>query len=448
MRLVRLLFSALTLSALVAALSLPLAGQSADPPRVVMISVDGMMPSTYTGTTLKVPTLRALKAAGAWADGVEGVFPTVTYPSHTTLITGVRPAVHGIVDNRILDPEGRANGAWFWYGQAIKVQTLPGVVRARGLTAAAVTWPVTVGMDLDYQVPEFSRSAHPETLSLIGALSRPARLLDLVGSDRGRPIPWPFSDDDRADVASYLIRRFQPQLLLVHLIDLDGAQHSTGPGSPTAAATTERIDGNIATILKALDDTGVRQNTVVAIVSDHGFRPLETQLQPNALFKREGLLTVNDNGAITDWQAYFHSSGGAGFVYLKNPQDAALSARAGQLLEQLRADPANGIDKVWSREQLDAAGAHPEAAWGLSMKTGFYTSTANTTLLQPSTSKGGHGFDPAAPELKASLILSGPGVPAGRALGQVRMTQIAPTLARLMGLGLAPQADEAIDLAR
>ncbi len=84
-----------------------------------------------------------------WADGVVGVLPTVTYPSHTTLITGVEPSVHGIYDNRIFDPEDKSEGAWFWYARGIKVPTLPMAARARGLRAAAVTWPVTIGMDLD-----------------------------------------------------------------------------------------------------------------------------------------------------------------------------------------------------------------------------------------------------------------------------------------------------------
>ena len=99
---------------------------------------------------------------GAWAR-VTGVLPTVTYPSHTTLITGVLPAVHGILDNRIFDPEGLSQQAWYWYASAIKVPTLPGAVKARGLTAAGVSWPASVGMELDYNVPRSSGRATRRT---------------------------------------------------------------------------------------------------------------------------------------------------------------------------------------------------------------------------------------------------------------------------------------------
>ena len=123
-----------------------------------MISIDGLMPVSYTTAEPPAPQLRQLAADGVSASGVVGVMPTVTFPSHTTLITGVEPAVHGIVDNLILDPENRGGGAWNWYARSIKVPTLPSAVRAKGMKSAAVTWPASVGMDVDYLVPEFFRS--------------------------------------------------------------------------------------------------------------------------------------------------------------------------------------------------------------------------------------------------------------------------------------------------
>ena len=150
---------------------LPLAA-APDAPRVLLISIDGLMPSAYIDPALaaRTPNLRRLAQEGVWADGVVGVTPTVTYPSHTTLITGVEPARHGIYDNRILDPENRSNGAWYWYARAIQVQTLPGAVRGRGLTAAGVTWPVSIGMDLDFNAPEYIGHVAPP-----GRRAAPAR---------------------------------------------------------------------------------------------------------------------------------------------------------------------------------------------------------------------------------------------------------------------------------
>jgi predicted AlkP superfamily pyrophosphatase or phosphodiesterase len=416
-------------------------------PYVVMISIDGLRPQLLTeSTSLKLPTLRRLMRQGAWAR-VTGVLPTVTYPSHTTLITGVLPAVHGILDNRIFDPENLSNQAWFWYSSAIKVTTLPGAVRSRGLSAAAVSWPVTVGMALDYNVPEILRSRHRENLDLMAALSSPPRILESYGDSTGKPLAWPPTDADRAGLAAWLVRTFHPNLLLLHIFDSDTDAHTYGPDAPEALAAIERADVEVGRVLDAVSQAGLADQTDVVIVSDHGFLPLEKQLQPNFLFKREGLLTLNERGQVTGWEAFFHSSGGAGFVYLKRPDDHALTSRVGALLQQIAADPANGVEKVWSQAELRQAGAHPDASFGLTMKPGFYTSGAHEALLVSTTSKGGHGFDPARPELKATLVMAGPDVAKAGDLGLVSMTRIAPTVARWFDVQLSPQADRPLDLA-
>jgi predicted AlkP superfamily pyrophosphatase or phosphodiesterase len=435
------LFRVLIALILAAAVLVP-AGAADDLPRVLLISIDGLMPSRYTSAgPAKIPTLRRLMARGIHADGVVGVMPSVTYPSHTTLVTGVLPAVHGIYDNRILDPEGRSNAGWYWYASDIKVPTLAQAARARGLRAGAISWPVTVGMELDYLVPEFWRSNHPESAKLLAAVSSPRDLLEAAQISYGQPFAWPQTDRDRTEIAKFIIRTYQPHVLLLHLLELDGAQHETGPSSDAALAALERADGYVGEILDALQSNGLAERTNVAIVSDHGFLPIERQLQPNAAFKQDGLITVNDEGAIASWQAYFHSSGGSGVVFLANPNDAALRARVLATLERIKADPSNGVRSIWTREELDAMGAWPGASFGLDVVDGFYSSAAHDQLVAPSRSKGGHGFDPSRPALRASFIAAGPAIARRGSVGTIRLTQVAPTLARILGVGLSPLAD-------
>jgi predicted AlkP superfamily pyrophosphatase or phosphodiesterase len=226
-----------------------------------------------------------------------------------------------------------------------------------------------------------------------------------------------------------------------HFSDLDEAQHAFGPGSPEAFKALEKLDLLVASILNTIDAQGMADQTYFALVSDHGFLPVQQQLRPNARFKAEGLLTTNAQGRVTEWQAYFYSAGGTGFVYLKNPQDQVLRDRVRSILERLAGDPANGIERLWSAADLAGIGADPQAAFGITMRRGFWTGPAHDTLLTSSTLKGMHGADPADPLLRSSLILRGPGIEKGGKLGIVRLTQIAPTLAQLLGVGLSPQAD-------
>jgi predicted AlkP superfamily pyrophosphatase or phosphodiesterase len=435
---------AATLTAIVTSGGWQPAESAADgPPHVIVISVDGLKPETYTTKSggPEVPTLRRLAAEGAFARGMVGVFPSVTYPSHTAMITGVPPAVHGIFNNRILDPGDTSNAGWYWYARDIAVPTLPGVVRARGLRAAAVYWPVTVGLDVDFLVPEFGRSRHRESLSLLGALSKPATLLDDVEATNGTPLPWPLTDAARSEIAAWIIRVHRPHLLLLHIFETDDAQHEHGPGSPEATTAIAGADRNVAKVIAAVQDAGLRDRTNIVIVSDHGFLPVRQQLHVNAAFKQEGWFDVDATGRITAWKVYFQPSGGSGFVFLENPRDTAMLTRVKAVLDKVAADPANGVERVLTGEDLRTLGADPRASFAVDMREGFYTGAGHDRLLTPATSKGGHGFLPSRADLHASLILSGPQVPKVGDLGIVRMTQLGPTIASWFGVGLSPKAD-------
>jgi predicted AlkP superfamily pyrophosphatase or phosphodiesterase len=149
----------------------------------LLISIDGMRPDYVTQADehhLRIPTLRHILTAGTFADGVIGVLPTVTYPSHTTLITGVWPEEHGILNNQCFDPERKLSGAWYWYADQIKVPTLWSAAHDSGLRTASVGWPVTVdATSIDYDLPEYWRTpalgvpANPDDRFLMNAISRP-----------------------------------------------------------------------------------------------------------------------------------------------------------------------------------------------------------------------------------------------------------------------------------
>src|SRR5215467_9400269 len=131
------------------------------PPALVMVSVDGMKPEYVTHADAhgaKVPNLRRMMHEGAFAEGVEGVVPTVTYPSHTTLVTGVWPAKHGIFANTLFDPLEKGHQAWYWYAEDIKVPTLWDTMREAERTTASVQWPVTVGAKITWDIPELWRA--------------------------------------------------------------------------------------------------------------------------------------------------------------------------------------------------------------------------------------------------------------------------------------------------
>lgn len=415
--------------------------------RVVVISIDGLMPRTYASAGWNVPTLRRLADRGVFAAGVVGVFPSVTYPSHTTLITGVTPARHGIYTNRLLDPVSRSEGAWYWYARDIHTVTLPQAATTEHLRTAMINWPVSVGTRADILFPDLATVNEPTPVISSQSPVTPAMLLNRVDASIHRGLRWPRADADRAEIAAGVIREDQPDLLLVHLDEVDAVQHEHGPDSEAAHQAVERADSEVATILRALINSGLDAQTDIVIVSDHGCAPVQSELDPNAAFRQNGWLRLDDAGQVTEWTVYFQSSGGSGFVYLKDEADGTLRERVYRVLHDLGRNPQTGISRVLDRSDLRALGGDPRAAFAIEMVPGFTSGEGMSELVRPASLRGSHGYLPSDPAMYASLIMAGPDVNAHRNLGMVRMTAIAPTIASWLHVTLSANADHPLPVA-
>ena len=410
---------------------------------LLLISIDGLRPADVIDARqrgLKLPNLEAFLTRGAHAGDVRGVMPTLTYPSHTTLLTGVTPARHGIESNLTFDPLNRNQYGWDWYASDIRVPTLWDAARAAGLSTANVHWPVSVGAPVDWNLPQIWRTGTADDRKLLAALATPGLLPSLEkglgpyadGIDESLA-----GDRNRARFMVKLLETRKPQFMTAYFASLDHQEHASGPGTPQANAVLEGIDRLVGELVAAAQK--VHPHGVVAIVSDHGFAPVQHDVNLYAPFIQAGLISIRD-GAVTDWQATPWNGGGSAAIELRRPDDTALKARVSALLDRLRADPAYGIDRMLDHAQLVARGATPSASWYVLFKPGFEMGIKpDAPMPSPGHYRGMHGYDPALPEMRSTFLIAGQGVPAGRDLGSIDMRDIAPTLAALMGASL-PQA--------
>jgi len=421
-------------------------GQEKTPPLLVLISVDGLRPDYVTAADAhgcKIPNLRRFLREGTYAEGVQGVVPTVTYPSHTTLVTGVWPVKHGILANGTFDPLRKNQEGWYWYTEDIRVPTLWDAWAQAGRTTASIQWPVTVGARINWNIPEFWRADTPEDAKLLRAVSTPGLLAEAqaeLGEYRGGIDTSPEGDENRGRYAQWILEKKRPALLTLHLTALDHIEHETWPFSEEAVAVLERLDAIIGN-LRAIAERLAPGRAFVAVVSDHGFVKTDTQLNLFSAFREEKLFSVDEKGKVADWKAMPWVAGGSAAIVLKDPKDAATLAHVRELLSRLAADQANGIDRVLEADELHRRGGYPPAFFLVSLKPGWRTgSTLDGPLLSKVKVGGTHGELPDLPDLRASFFLIGPGVPAGRSLGLMDMRDAAPTLAHLAGLSL-PSAD-------
>lgn len=411
---------------------------------VILVSVDGLANFYLDDPRAELPTIRRLATEGARAAGTVCSFPTVTWPNHTTLVTGVSPAAHGVIGNDYLD---RASGEkvslipdpLFDKDQIVKTRTVYDVAHDAGLVTAGVIWPATRNArTLDFTVPDMAGDdAWPKygTADWLAELRQAGLPIEKHGTwvketGGGVQRDWLYTR-----LAAHVLEHHRPNLLLVHLVEVDHVQHKFGPRTPEAYWAVSHADDRVRDIVEAAARSPLGKNTTVVIASDHGFFPIDKDIRPLVVAKRLGL------GEGDTLRAKCVPQGGSCMVYLLGDGDRPAAA------ERLKAELAGveGIEAVIGPEGFAALGQptpdeDPRAPdlW-LAARSGysFTDSAAGNEVVVPRATPGGtHGYLPDQPDLLGTLVISGHGVRAAANVGKVSNRDVAPTIARLLGVEL------------
>ncbi|NLR61126.1 alkaline phosphatase family protein [Chitinophaga polysaccharea] len=405
---------------------------------VVLITIDGFRPEFYTDPSWGMVNLQMMKDNGVWADGVNSVFPTVTYPNHTSLITGVTPAKHGIYYNAPFEPKG-ATGVWYFYYDSIKVPTLFDVVHKAGKQSANVIWPVSVGAPIDYNIPDVWAIGKKDRRELMARVCKPLSLWQEVQEHAtGKLGPKDFTmeegemimDENVARMSAYLIATYKPALTTVHLACTDHYEHEQGRDGFLVRKAIAGADRALGTIIEALKRAGIYERTAIVVTGDHGFVDINKTFSPNILLAKNGLL---NNAATGDWKAQFHVSGGAAFLHLKEERDVATSNKVLDILQKLPAEQRQ-LFKIISHSQVEAAGADPHAAFALAATPGVTIGGAAAGNLVKSAKGGTHGYFPDFKEIQTGFVAYGAGIIKGGHVKEMSVMDVAPVVAQLLGL--------------
>ena len=407
---------------------------------VVIITLDGFGGWALDDPYLPVPTLRLLAARGAVAKGMRSVNPTVTWPNHTSIVTGVGPAKHGVLFNGLLirDPGVPPRiEPWRDKKEMVRAPTLYDVAHESGLTTAQVDWVAILNTpSITWEFAE--RPERPEAKPAIGQEMVKAGTIAQADLDTfaTRNIIW--RDEVWTKAAVHILREHRPNLLLFHLLALDSTQHRYGPRTPAAMTAMAHLDSQVARVVQAIDEAGLMPRTTIFVLSDHGFKAVKRQILTNAALMKAGLLKVED-GKITESQAYVVPEGGSALVYVTVPDPAGdILNRTKQALAGLE-----GLDKTieppdYAQYGLPLPSANQQmGALFLTAKPGYAFAAATgdkTAIDAPEGSLGAHGYVSTDPDLQALFIASGRGIRPGTTLDTVNNVDVAPTAAKLLGL--------------
>ncbi len=385
--------------------------------RLCMISLDAVA-QPDADRLLSLPALSALAENGVFCDNVKTVYPTLTYPIHTSLITGCYPRTHGIGHNQPFQPDVAPEmRKWFWSLGDIQVKTLYQAAKEKKLDVASVLWPVS-GMN------RYVHRNFPEVLPLPGEnaalkmlrYGSPEWILHmeaLYGRTR-KSIRQPHLDDYAALLCERLYASYRPpDALFVHLVDCDAMRHQYGVDSEEAHVAMERLDTRVGRIIDAVRKAHLLEETLFCVVSDHG-----QQDAPN------GILLDRELRAACGARA--QSLGMGAYIFgdnLKAARDA---------LEAHQAEW--GIHTIYDEETLKALHAPENVHLAVEALPG------SCFIDRQEATFGEHGFGLDCPQARTLLWLSGPGIHIGRRMAEANLIDIAPTIAKALGLSL-PDAE-------
>ncbi|WP_263355686.1 alkaline phosphatase family protein [Acidicapsa ligni] len=401
---------------------------------VVVISLDGFPAYALDDPRLPIPTLRKLAREGAVATSMQPINPTVTWPNHTAMVTGVNASQHQVLFNGLLT-RNPADGSmtvepWRDKDLLVHAPTVYDVAYKAGLTTAQVDWVAIYGAKtITWQFPE-----EPDPKGLIeghliqAGVVTPAQLANFDDSSPA----W--QDEIRTDAAVEILKRYKPNLMLFHLLSLDDLNHEYGPMGNASLETMAFLDDRVKEIVTAIQSAGLAQQTTILVVSDHGFRKISHNIYANAILRREGF--VKDENGKPIWGTWIVPDGGSAMVYVNDP------ARRAELIPKLTTlfSGVEGVDRVYqqqefaglglpTREQSDQA---PDLL--LSAKPGYVFSGGTQGGENDKSEAGTHGYLNSDPQMQSVFFAWGRGIRPGTHLDHISNLDIAPTISALLGL--------------
>lgn len=401
------------------------------------------------------PNMKELLKDASYSTQVSSVYPSITYPAHTSIVTGHYPGTHGIVNNLKLQPL-MDNPDWFWKIKDVRKPTFYEEAEKNGIRTAALLWPVTGGAHISYNLPEILPNRPWQNQISVsmrnGTVPYELDLNSRFGYLRDG-VKQPQLDNFVQLSMLYTIRRYHPQLMLVHLTDVDTNRHLYGVDSPEAKEALKRHDKRIGELIEVLKEEGIYEKTALFILGDHSQMDVQHVLYPNYWLKEKGLLEVRD-GKIRSFQAYAHNCDGSCYIYARKGLKKEVRQQIVQAVRELKEMFPEAVERIYTRREAEQMGADGACACMMEAGKGWYflnemdvlTAEADQNSGRPHMMKGTHGFRPDRPNYQTIFIAAGCGIRKNINIGRMSLVDEGPTIAARLGISLGETAGRTLDI--
>ncbi len=477
--------------------------------KLVVLSLDALQTNDLE-ILFNMPNFSKLKEKAAIVENLEEIYPTLTYPIHVTMVTGVTPDKHGIFHNQKSDISPKDHdwslmgSNWYWHKENIKTETIVDAVYNSNKTVSTVCWPVTAGDKRGINVPEiWPERGHneqaEELFKIVDAVYNSNKTVSTVcwpvtaGDKRGINVPeiWPERGHNEqaeelfksasSDVAferyfdSYIskfdwknnndlvrftpeialdiLKNDKPDLLLCHIIWLDHIRHTYGVEGEEVKDCLRQLDVLIGRFIQATKDAGTYNNTNFIILGDHGQIDIQRIFDLNTLFVENGLIELDENQNPKDYIAYSFSAGFSTQVILKNPDNKENLEKVYKVLNEIKEKYPKYIDRIYTKEEAlkeeNLSGNFSFVIEG-TLGTYFGIKYKGKTLIE----KGEEGYyvynathgHSTKKGNKPPLLAFGPDIKSNTVIKKAKMLDVCPTLAKLSNVKMSELMGKELDI--
>ena len=403
--------------------------------KLIVISLDALG-NIDEETYSKMPFLSKMIKKGYWIKNLKTIYPTVTYPIHTSMITGVRPIDHGVDNNLLLQPEKLAMD-WFWDYKYVKVDSIFTAAKRKGLKIASFSWPVTVNADIDYNFPEIGNTYGMEFAEYVSSQSD-SKYIEELFKNFGEVTPdqQPDYDEFLARSAAYTLNKYKPDLLFLHLINIDSKKHVYGSKHLAIDYAIKDLDARLKRFFQEISKENNLDNTNVVFISDHSQIDVFKSIKINKILEDMDLLEANEDGSTKDYKAFFLTNGGSAALYLKDKDDKETLEKIINKLKELNIEE---VEKIIYKDEIEKLGASKDAVLWLEAKEGYiFDSQLGENLISKNNTKnhGNHEYLPDKNNYDAIAICVGPNFKEETILEKESILNIAGTINKVMDLEL------------
>ncbi|MGL4760481.1 MAG: alkaline phosphatase family protein [Sarcina sp.] len=389
----------------------------------------------------KLPHFGKLIKRSSYSMEVESIYPSLTYPAHTSVVTGMLPKNHGVINNIKLQIQNCLSPDWFWKKSEIKCDTLFDLIKRNRLTCCSILWPVTCRANIKYNMPEVFPNKSWQSQTMVSALNGSIKYqlaLNNKYSSLRDGLRQPQLDNFSMNCFLETLSDYKVDVMFLHLTDVDTNRHKHGYNSKDAEYALRRHDSRLGDVITKLKTIEAYDDASIILLGDHSMKDAHSVIKLNKLFLDKYWIRLDKTNKKIDYHEVFcNFCDGSAYIYLKDKNNKSLLSKVENELKHFSENNLNCIKTIYNSKEAKELGADINCDFMLEANDGYYFINdflGDKVIEKVGTKhdKATHGYKPSNYDNGTFFMVCDPRVKEDFNIGPMKIIDIAPTIAKLL----------------